>query len=718
MAHVQDYDRTLEDNQDKIKQNKQFNDDQPDELKNLAIDMDEKTLTMIGNMVVTDYQTDEESRSSWIGKHTKWLKLYFQDDQPINRPWEGSSEESIPILAEAVNQTSARFKKAFFPGRTRIIKAIPTANVTEEDMARADRVSLHLSWQCMVRSTSYRPDKRRLLQDVPLHGSCFTKTWYDPVKGQWKVKNVRAVDFVVPYGRGPREVEDLERTTEIIPMSVNLTRKHKKSGYFIDTAEPYTLQKETSENYQQTVDSIHGLNESISVDSATPVVLIEQHRYLDLDKDGIEEPYIVTVDLETSKVLRVSQRWDEDDEDNKEPIQYYTHYFFMENPDGFYGLGYGHLVGSPNTAVNKMLRQGVDAATLATSNTGFISESLGIRGGEISTHIGKYRKVSGSVQDIKNGIITLDHKGPNQAHIQLMELIIARADRLAMVTDALTGQTDKVMQPTTIMALVEQGLQQFSSSLEGLVDSWSSELRKIYRLNKKYLFEPEYFAVLDMQGGPQRMQADQNDYESDLQITPVADPKNAIEQQKLTRAEAEWQFAQNNVLINPALGMNGSAQHYYEASVRYLEALDVKGIEKLVPNPKEMAAQQQEVQMQQQQQLEQEEAAKGPVSQKEENFFALLPEPQVPPVRPEDDHLQHYAEGMEFLNDPQYGTRMTPEGEKQLRDHVQMHVAFMYGIDEAGMGDIMTPEGQAPAVSGPQPGPQSGPQPINGVIPQ
>ncbi len=340
-----------------------------------------------------------------------------------------------------------------------------------------------------------------------------------------------------------------------------------------------------------------------------------------------------------------------------------------------------------------MLRQGIDAGTLANTNTGFISEQIGIRGGEIESQLGKFVKVNATAADLKNGMVTMDHKGPNPGLISLAEWVTKRADRLAMVTDALTGQTDKVQQPTTLLALVEQGLQQFSASLEGLVDSWSMELEKIYRLNRKYLNEVEYFAVLDTGQGPKDMAVGRADYADDLQVLPVADPKQAAEQQKMARAEAEWGFANANLLINPALGMEIGMQvdpiYYYEASKRFLEALEIVGIEKLLPNPQEQMAKQQSIQ-------EQQEAAKGPIPAEQENMFALMPKPQVPPVRPEDNHEEHYAKHMDFLNDPDFGTRMTPEGEQQMKDHTQMHVAMMYGIHEANMGDVLTPEGQPP----------------------
>ena len=88
---------------------------------------------------------------------------------------------------------------------------------------------------------------------------------------------------------------------------------------------------------------------SVSLGSSTPYIILEQHTYLDLDQDGYSEPYIVTVELDSHKVLRIVPRFNGDsvvvDEKSKvisiEAIQYYTKYSFIPNPDGgFYDSGY------------------------------------------------------------------------------------------------------------------------------------------------------------------------------------------------------------------------------------------------------------------------------------------------------------------------------------------------------------------------------------------
>ena len=120
------------------------------ELQNLAEDLSDSELAEIAKEVVENYKIDEESRGEWLSMHSEWLRLYFQKDMPQNPPWEGSSEESIPILAEACNQFHARALKAMFPNRN-IIKAIPVGKPDEQSKERAERVGTHMSWQLGVK---------------------------------------------------------------------------------------------------------------------------------------------------------------------------------------------------------------------------------------------------------------------------------------------------------------------------------------------------------------------------------------------------------------------------------------------------------------------------------------------------------------------------------------------------------------------------------------
>ena len=79
------------------------------------------------------------------------------------------------------------------------------------------------------------------------------------------------------------------------------------------------------------------------------------------------------------KVLRITARFDAEgvkvndkgDITSIDSLQYYTKFGFVPNPDGsFYDLGFGHLLGPLNEAVNTNINQLIDAGTLNNLQAG------------------------------------------------------------------------------------------------------------------------------------------------------------------------------------------------------------------------------------------------------------------------------------------------------------------------------------------------------------
>lgn len=649
------------------------------ELNNLAAELDEEELAKIGAECHEDFTKDAESRTEWMKMHSEWMRIYFLKDKPKSAPWPGSSEESIPMLAEGCNQYHARSYQAMFPTRN-IIRCIPVGKVDSKSKDRAQRVGTHMSWQLTVKDRTYKKNKDRLLLAQPLHGCVFTKTYYDPVTNSNVIRNVRAVDLVLPYGVGPRDLEDIDRKSEIIWISLDYAKYLESVGYFSNV--PDAWNESDSTDADKTHDELQGLSQP-GYENKNYARIIEQHRLLDLDEDGLREPYIVTFDSTSKKVLRIAIRYDTDEAGNptndKRPVEYYTQYNFMENPDGVYGLGFGHLIGPLNTAVNKMLRQHIDAATLANVGnfSGIISKQIPIKKGELEFQLGKFITTEASVDDLAKGIFQFKFPGPQPTLPQMIELIMARSDRLATVTEAVTGQTDKVMQPTTVMALLEQSQQLFSAVYERTLEAWERELQKIYRLNGKFLDPEEYFSVLDISGELKDVMVARDDYSSDMQVVPIADPKMTTQRQKLAKADAEWQFLLNNPLVQQ------SPMHLYNASRRYLEAIEADNIDEVLPKPQLMLP-----------------PINDPVR---ENMGAMLPTPIIPEPAPGQDHIFHIKVHQGLLTDPDYGPHISDIGRSGLMDHIKAHVALMYGDLESGLGAMNE---------------QAGPGSIPGMVPQ
>jgi hypothetical protein len=652
-------------------------------LDNLAPKLPEDDQNKLAAQVVKDFESDNDSRKGWLEMHAGWLRLFNQSEKPKSPPWPGASEESLPLLTEACTQFHARAYKALFPGRT-VVTAVPTLKLDVEVEARAKRVAKHMSWQLMVRDRGYKADKDRLLFGLPLHGSFFTKTYFHPVLGRNMVENVRPEDLVIPYGVGPRDIDSVERKTQIVWQTINDARILVQAQFY--SAEPEVYNNGEKTPTQSETDKSQGLTEPAV---KTDCCVLEQHAVWDLDGDGIAEPYIAWVCRQSKKLLRLAYRFDADEQgaptDNKRAVEYFTHYNYLPNPEGFYGLGMGHLIGPINKAVNKLVRQAIDAATLANigNASGFVSSQLDVKGGEIEIELGKFRKINASMEDIAKGIYQFKFPGPSASIGQLIELFSGRSDRLGSVTELVSGQADKVYQPTMAMALIEQALEVYGAVQARVIEAWGRELQKYYDLNTKYMPDVEPYVMFMDDGSAESDAVTKDDYRGDLMVQPLADPKQATTEKKLMRAQAVLQF----VMTNPLTMQNPMA--IYAVGKRYLEAIEEPNIDEIFPPP----------------------LPPREDDPYKENATALMPQPMVPPPYPDQDHMGHIVAHQELLMGKEghdgFTAQLPPEGKKALEQHIQMHIAQMYEA-EHGRGNV--PQG-VPGAMGPAPSMAGGVQP-------
>lgn len=634
--------------------------------------------------------------------HEFWLRLYMQTDSAINsessdRDW--GATESVPLLTEACDQFQSRTYKAFFPNET-FVSAVAlrhSKDPQERQMLndRAERVGRHMSWQLGVQNPDYKKDKRALFLATAVHGSFFTKAYFDAFKKKRIIiDNIRPTDLVISYNVGPRRLVDVRRKSHIIHTTVGQTKILANQGYLTEAAKPDYGDGRTT--YDIAVDESQGLDPDAStIRNDIEATLVEQQFYLDIDDNGDFKPYLGTIDVLNGKLLRLTLDFEADHMGNPtqdyEQIQYYTHYKYMENPDGFYGLGLGAKIGDLNSAVSIGMRQVLDAATLANdgNNSGYISSRLCMDGeDEVELSLGKLRKVPDTVGDLSQGIMMMKFPGPSEALIKTIEFLDQRAQRMAGTTEATTGSIDKNMQPTTVLAQIEQGLEQFSSVQMGLADDFGDELQKIYKLNQKHMPFVEYFSVNEVPEAITRQ-----DYADDMAIEPIFDPKFATQTQKMARAQAQGQI----VMQNPFLAQN--PQVMMELTRVQLEAMDSADIDVLVPPPPPPPA--------------------DIDNQNAENMYFLGPPQPNPPFDVFPD--QHHAEHLKSLHDfiATKGHLIPPEQMQGVVQHKQKHESMLYGQEKGlippprpggpqGMGRPGGNPMGAPATSPSLPGLQGG----------
>lgn len=572
-------------------------------LVNVAESLAVEERRQIAMICLEDFESDRQSRMGWDAMHADWVAVYNQQDRAIARPWEGSSTESLGLLTEACNSFQARAYKAFFPSRMPVA-AIPVGEQGPDVAARAKRVSQYLQWSLFVKEQSYKEDKAAMLLRVAVHGSDFSKTYFDPVMNKIVVRPVRAEDLYVPYAVGPVSIDEVPRKTELIHLPLNEGRIRASEGYFLVSPDPMLIGQLRSPIQDQN-DQDTGIVQ-VQAESDDYAQIIEQHRDLDLDGDGIAEPYKVWVDVTSEELLRIEVRYEVDQTgrptNGRMPIEEYTHYRFLVNPDGFYGFGLGFMLGNTNIAINKLLRQFIDATTLSIAGnmSGFISESLNVNKGPVKIELGSFKSVSASTDDIQKGIKTMSFPAPPPTVMQAISMLEARAQRIGATTDAVSGDVTKVLQPSTVSQLIDQALVVFTSVQEFLLNSWSKELNKIYRLNSLYFRGYESFVVMSPDG-VQASQVTADDFAQDMMILPIADPRLSSQQSRLQKAQFLFEFATKNPMIaqNPAALLSVSRRLLEEMEIESIDSLLPRSPEEIPPPPPDpkAVAEQQKAQM-------------------------------------------------------------------------------------------------------------------------
>lgn len=539
---------------------------------NIAEDLDKQELQKIGKKAIEGFDSDLASRRPWEKDLESWTKLALQIADTKTFPWTGAANIKYPLLATAAMQFAARAYPTLVPSNGKIVKCrVIGSDPTGEKAARADRISTHMSYQLLEQMDGWEEDMDKLLLSLPIAGTVFKKTYWDAAKQKNCSKLVLPKNLVVNYYT--RCMEDAERVSEIISISPRIVKERQNQGIFLDTHLPRpsgddVLSRDTVNNAFQ-LDS--------DDDKTTNYTFIEQHAFLDLDEDGYAEPYIITVEYNSQRVVRIVPRFTEQsvmvNDKNKvisiEPIQYYTKYDFIPNPDGgFYSIGFGRLLGPLNESSNTIINQLVDAGSLSNLQSGFIGKGLRIKMGEARFSPGEWKAVNATGDDIKKQIFPLPVRDPSPVLFNLLDLLLKSGKELASVAEIFVGKMPGQNTPaTTTMATIEQGMKVFTAVYKRVYRSLAKEFQKLYVLNREYMNPEEYVDVLEQP-------VPQSDYDgSENDVVPSADPTAVSNQEKQAKVQALMQILQLGT-INPM-----------EVTKLYLDAFEIPNAEKMIMQP-------------------------------------------------------------------------------------------------------------------------------------
>jgi chaperonin GroES len=534
---------------------------------NVAEELTESELAHIGQRVIEDYGLDLDSRSAWDKEQDEIRKIAEMD--MAEKLWSGKpvSNVKFPLIMSATIHFSSRCYPEVVKG-TDVVKCRVVGKDddqgTKADMA--GRVGAHMSYQ-LLEEMDWESELDQLLMSYPIVGSAFKKTYRCPLTDRNVSELVHAKDLVINYWA--KSIEKADRVTHTIELTHNQIVERINSGVFLSSL---TIEKLGQPQDEKDTTGSHN-------DEDAPHVFLEQHRWLDLDDDGYQEPYIVLVHKATATVVRICARYDLEGVHHKDgklvridPVCYFTHFKFMPSIDGsFYGLGFGKLLFGVNSAINSSINQLTDAGTAANRKSGFIGRQAQLartQGATVQTPAsGEWMMVPSTGDDMRKSIVELPTKEPSETLFKMMQFLLETGKDLASISDILSGESPGPNVPAaSTLALIEQGMKVFSGIFKRLYRSLKDEFKKVARLNRLYLTEEAYFMVLD------DMKAIKSkDYsERTLDIVPIADPTSLSSVGKAMKMQALMEL-RGQGLNDPAI------------IKRYLLSLDIENPEELLP---------------------------------------------------------------------------------------------------------------------------------------
>ncbi len=533
---------------------------------NLAEYIDDSDLQSIAADLIGSFKSDKESRADWEKTYIRGLDLLGLKHEDRTTPWDGACGVFHPLLTEAVIRFQSQSIQELFPAAGPAKTAV-VGTITAEKQEQSNRVQDYLNYLLTERMTEYRTETERLLFSLPLAGSAFRKVYYDPNMGRPCSMFVPAEDFVVSYGAS--DLNTCERATQVMRRSANEVRKLQVSGFYADVEIPAA-----APDYDQIEKKYNELTgDSTSYELDYRHVLLEMHVDLDLpgfeDKQkgedtGIQLPYVVTIEQSSRTILSIRRNWYEDDE-RKMRRQHFVHYQYMPGL-GFYGFGLLHMIGGLAKSATSLLRQLVDAGTLANLPGGLKARGLRIKGDDTPIMPGEFRDVDVPGGSIQENISFLPYKEPSQVLYQLMGDIVEEGRRFASAADVKAADMNAEAPVGTTLAILERSMKVMSAVQARLHASMRVELRLLSQVVND--FGPESYPYDE-----DREPLVASDFDDRVDIIPVSDPNSGTMAQRIMQYQSALQLAQQ-------------APQMYDMPLLHrqmLEILNIRDADKIVP---------------------------------------------------------------------------------------------------------------------------------------
>lgn len=295
------------------------------------------------------------------------------------------------------------------------------------------------------------------------------------------------------------------------------------------------------------------------------------------------------------------------------PINWFTKYGCIPNPEGIYDFGIGYLLEGANITADTMMSQIVAAMTLSLFPTYLYSRQARMGRGDLTLKLGGGVQVELPPEQLQKAFFQLQFPPPNPNAIKIVESQQAQVQDFVGASEILSGEVGGSNETATTTEIRMSAARQ-NLAVMGIRynRSRAAELKLLARINSRTLDPIEYFAVATptvplvpppppppMPGMPpmppppppdmvKMEQVARDEYLEDFNITFTCDPAMATRPQLVSEAQKMLQAAMS---VPPGLlDPMAQATAIRMAYIRILRAMGAEDMAKVIeqsppPNP-------------------------------------------------------------------------------------------------------------------------------------
>lgn len=631
--------------------------------ENLAATLPSHIVKLLGYSLCDAIEEDVESQEDYLESIADVIKYLGimppQTNESEDLPFKGASTIYSMALFESALDLLASAMASLLPSNS-IVDCVINGEASDEIKDRAYRKKTYFNYYLSRVAVEFKKEHKRALFWAIITGSCYKKVYIDPILGRPTSMYISPEDFIVN-----REFSThlaASRKTHILHMDEREVEIRKKEGIYVDE-KVFTIDTQGEESVvKEQLNEIAGYSPTYNTKDNS-YKIYECHVDYRIKEDilapefDLPLPYIISIDAESKKILRIQRNWESGDFLKKKK-EYFVNYSMLPSLDGE-GYGLMHYGGRQAEAATSITRQLINAGTYANFPGGVYMSGIRLENNNLRPAPGEFVPVQTGGLPVGQAIEALPYKEPSPALSGLLEKIEDGIRKPSAIINQKVAEMTPRAPMGSVLAMLESLQKVPNAILQGFHESFQHELMLFNERFAEWMPEGGHYPFKVPEG---EMAIMRNDFLDNIVVIPASDP--ALQ-------NSTYRFMQSEIILNQARQNADihNLRYAYEYFYKNM-GLSPEDIQNLLPKPKEA----------------EETIPLDPIT---ENQNLMTGKPAKAGIA--QDHDAHELVHSLISSDP----NATPEIKAAAQAHIQEHKALKFLVDMQAQIGFEMPEDSA-----------------------